>query len=181
MANLARIGPGSKVLDPFTGCCSLLLSAAFLQRVKPTNPISLSGPRSQSLRSQPKKGREATAPGSLTPSSLGSHPDTDDAPRTSSRVEGKDDDADTGCLVGVDACMGSDVSLIHSNFIAVGLASALPTLTLRWDFAEKLLQVLAVLLSLTLLTPTVCGNSAPLTNTPKGSRCIQPTRLSLPH
>jgi hypothetical protein len=141
MANLARIGPGSKVLDPFTGCCSLLLSAAFLQRIKPN---SSSKSANQLLRGQLNDGHESSVPGSLTSSSVTGRADTDDAPCTSTR----DRVRDMGCLVGVDACMGSDVRLIHSNFLAVGLGSALPSLTLRWEFAESLLEVHTTLYSL---------------------------------
>jgi hypothetical protein len=136
MANLACVGPGSKVLDPFTGCCSLLLSAAFLQRIKPNSP---SKSANQLLRGQLNDGHE-----SLTSPSITGRADTDDAPCTST----EDRVRDMGCLVGVDACMGSDVSLIHSNFLAVGLGSALPSLTLRWEFAESLLEVHTTLYSL---------------------------------
>jgi hypothetical protein len=148
MANLARIGPGSKVLDPFTGCCSLLLSAAFLQRMR---PISSSRSGQQLLRGQQNDGHESSVPSSLTSSSVTGRADTDTddtpTPRTSTRAEGKEGISDMGCLVGVDACMGSDVSLIHSNFVAVGLGSALPSLILRWEFAESLLEVHTTLYS----------------------------------
>lgn len=143
MANLARIGPGSRVLDPFTGCCSLLLSAAFLQRMTPMTPmtpISSSKSHNQLQRGQSDGPQGASAPGPVTSSSLPCCDSVDDKPHTSTRAEVKD--TDKGCLVGVDACMGDDVSLIHSNFVAVGLGSALSSLTLHWDFAEKLLQVI---------------------------------------
>jgi hypothetical protein len=35
MANLAEVGPHSRVLDPYAGCCSLLLAAGFLQEMEP--------------------------------------------------------------------------------------------------------------------------------------------------
>ena len=133
MANLARVGPGSRVLDPFAGCCSLLLSAAFLQGMTPVEAGAIipSRPHSHPLRDDLGDSWGASAP-PKTPSSPSPSPTSADT------------DIYRACLVGVDACMGDDVSMIHSNFVAAGLGSHLASLTLRWDFAERLLQVLQV-------------------------------------
>ena len=40
MANLAEVKPGSRILDPFAGCCSLLLAAGYLQEMEPPNEVS---------------------------------------------------------------------------------------------------------------------------------------------
>ena len=44
MANLAEVKPGSRILDPFAGCCSLLLAAGYLQememKMEPPNDFS---------------------------------------------------------------------------------------------------------------------------------------------
>ena len=40
MANLAEVGRGSRVLDPFAGCCSILLAAGFLQEMVHPNTVS---------------------------------------------------------------------------------------------------------------------------------------------
>ena len=41
MANLARVGPGTRILDPFTGCCTLLMAAAHLQNINTKKNINI--------------------------------------------------------------------------------------------------------------------------------------------
>ena len=41
MANLARVGPGTRILDPFTGCCTLLMAAAHLQNINTKKNIDI--------------------------------------------------------------------------------------------------------------------------------------------
>ena len=109
MANLAGVGPTSRILDPYCGCCSLLLAAAFLQRLQP--PLSSASEHSME--------KEVEMEGE----------------------EGECGESSRPCLVGVDSCLGADLGPIHSNFAAVGLSCILPSLTVKWDVAESLLQV----------------------------------------
>ena len=113
MANLAGVGPNSRILDPYCGCCSLLLAAAYLQRLQPPHSDVLE--HSVGERERPNEGEGEN--------------------------EGECGESSRPCLVGVDSCLGADLGPIHANFASVGLSCMLPSLTLKWDVAESLLQV----------------------------------------
>ena len=122
MANLARVGPHSRILDPYCGCCSLLLAAAYLQRLQPPRSSVLK----HSLRGEDKEGKGE-----------GEGKGEEEGKRTKVGCR----QSSGPCLVGVDSCMGADLGPIYSNFAALGLSCVLPSLTLKWDVAECLLQV----------------------------------------
>ena len=129
MANLARVAAGTRVLDPFSGCCTLLMAAAHLQSMGP----SLASANISMGFKNPEDIGERIAVAANDTIDAGIRSVDGDGDREVTAVE--------NYLLGVDANMG-DITRIHRNFHAVGRSASLASLSLRWDLAESLLEVI---------------------------------------
>ena len=138
IANLARVGFGTRVLDPFSGCGTLLMAAAHLQNMKPS----------------------ATYMNAICELSDDSNIDDSTANHTKIATHGPQGETvvKDNFLLGVDANMG-DISRIHDNFRAVQQSESIASLSLRWDLAESLLEVLYFISSFD-DAPSTCNASA---------------------
>ena len=122
MANLAQVGSGTRVLDPFSGCGTLLMAAAHLQNMRPS----------------------ATTASTIRDFGDDDNIDygTTDHSQSACHAHQVEAVVKDNFLLGIDANMG-DISRVHSNFHAVQQSESIASLCLRWDLAESLLEVIS--------------------------------------